>query len=232
MRVFLVPLAALNLSACAADIEDFNQAPPLSPVGSGLQSQSVEPAIADDETFSISKAGWIGGPADLFRDMRAYKTGDVITVRIEINDKAILNNSSNRSRQANGAVGGGLTYDVMGVTQADVNGRGRFDSKSSASGQGTTNRSERITLSVAAIVTKVLPNGYLVIEGSQEILVNFEQRVLNVAGIVRPFDVTPDNAIPYEKIAEARISYGGNGRLTEVQQPGWGQQIWDRIAPF
>jgi flagellar L-ring protein precursor FlgH len=82
------------------------------------------------------------------------------------------------------------------------------------------------------MVTRVLPNGYLLIEGSQEVEVNFEQRVLHVSGVVRPIDISPENSISYEKIAEARISYGGRGRISEVQQPGWGQQLWDRVAPF
>lgn len=87
-------------------------------------------------------------------------------------------------------------------------------------------------MSVAAVVTDVLPNGNLVVSGSQEVRVNYELRILNIAGIVRPRDISKDNAIPYNKIAEARISYGGRGRVMEVQQPGVGQQIWDRFKPM
>ena len=90
----------------------------------------------------------------------------------------------------------------------------------------------QIDLLVAAVVSDVLPNGNLVISGSQEVRVNFEMRVLNVAGIVRPVDISADNSIAYEKIAEARIAYGGRGRLMEVQQPPWGQQLVDNVSPF
>ncbi len=219
-------------TACVPDIETVGQAPQLSPVGSGIIASAASESLSGVTSFAEPGEGWSGGSADYFRDARARRTGDIITVKIAIDDKASLNNTSNRSRKANSGGDLGLSYDVMKVVGADVNGEGEVNSNSSASGQGTTARSEKIDLSVAAIVTSVLPNGYLVIEGTQEVLVNFEQRTLHVAGIVHPGDITPDNAIGYEKIAEARISYGGRGRLTEVQQPGWGQQIWDNITPF
>jgi flagellar L-ring protein FlgH len=222
----------LSLAACAPDMETIGQAPQLSPVGSGIAASAASVSAAGISSFSAANEGWSGGSADYFRDARARRTGDLITVKIAIDDQASLNNTSNRSRKANAGADLGFTYDLMGVAGADVNGNGAVNSTSTASGQGSTVRSEKIDLSVAAIVTSVLPNGYLVIEGTQEVVVNFEQRTLQVAGIVHPGDITPDNAISYEKIAEARISYGGRGRLTEVQQPGWTHQIWDRISPF
>lgn len=220
------------LAACASDLDTFGVAPPLSPVGSGIAATEAALALEGNAVFENTGDSWIGGNADLFRDVRARTEGDLITVRIAINDRASLNNTSNRSRSAEAGAGLGFNYDVMGKVKADLNGEGDINSNSKASGQGSTTRSEKIELSVAAVVTKVLPNGYLVIEGSQEVLVNFEQRVLDVAGIIRPADIAPDNSISYEKIAEARIAYGGRGRITEVQQPGWGQQIWDRVTPF
>ena len=129
-------------------------------------------------------------------------------------------------------VGKGVNYDIMGIVEADINGDAEVNSNSRSAGQGTTARSERIDLSIAAMVTRVMPNGYLLIEGSQEVVVNFEQRTLHVSGLIRPADISPENTISYEKVAEARIAYGGTGRITEVQQPGWGQQIWDRVSPF
>lgn len=225
-------MAVVILGGCAPDIDTFGVAPPLSPVGSGLARSEAAAAVAEMPAFNGTSVSWVGGDADYFRDVRARRDGDLITVRIAINDRASLNNTSNRSRKAAADADLGFTYDLMGIVGADVNGNGDVNSNSSAAGQGSTTRSERIELSVAAIVTRVLPNGFLMIEGSQEVLVNFEQRILKVAGIIRPADIAPDNTISYEKIAEARISYGGRGRLTEAQQPGWSQQIWDRISPF
>lgn len=225
-------LAALVLSACAPDIENIGRAPELSPVGSGVGVAAANNTVSDVEALSEPSGNWVGGSGDYFRDARAQRPGDIITVKIEINDQATLNNTSNRSRKSSADANLGFNYDLMGIVEANVNGEGDVNSNSTSSGQGTTARSERIQMSVAAIVTRVLPNGYLLIEGSQEVLVNFEQRRLNVAGLIRPADISPDNTISYEKIAEARIAYGGKGRLSEVQQPGWTQQIWDRISPF
>lgn len=227
-----VAMLACMLSGCSPDMEDIGQAPPLTPVGQGVGMAANQPALADVETLSEPGQGWIGGNADYFRDARASRRGDLLTVNIEINDKATLNSTSNRSRNSSADGGIGFNYDVMGVVEADIKGKGDVTSNTSSAGQGTTARSERVELSVAAMVTRVMPNGYLLIEGSQEVLVNYEQRTLHVSGLVRPIDISPTNSISYEKIAEARISYGGRGRISEVQQPGWGQQIWDRVTPF
>jgi flagellar L-ring protein FlgH len=231
-RTGLVLGMACLLQGCAADMADIGASPELSPVGSGLGTAASDPSVSMVEALAEPRPDWIGGNADFFRDARASRKGDLITVNIAINDRATLNNSSNRSRssEADGALG--FDYDLMGVVQSDINGKGNVESNSKSNGQGSTARSERIDLAVAAVVTRVMPNGYLLIEGSQELVVNFEQRTLKVSGLVRPADISPDNAISYEKIAEARIAYGGSGRITEVQQPGWGQQIWDRVSPF
>jgi flagellar L-ring protein precursor FlgH len=230
----ILPVAVLAavLSGCSPDMEDIGQAPALTPVGQGIGVVANEPSLEEVETLSEAGQGWIGGNADFFRDARASRRGDLLTVNIEINDKATLNSTSNRSRNSSADAGLGFNYDVMGIVEADVNGEGEIMSNTSSAGQGSTARSERVELSVAAMVTRVMPNGYLLIEGSQEVLVNYEQRTLHVTGVIRPVDISPNNSISYEKIAEARITYGGKGRVSEVQQPGWGQQIWDRVTPF
>lgn len=228
----IIPLLALLLAGCASDLDDFNRAPELSPVGSGIGAAATEPSLAEVEKFAEPAEGWIGGNADFFRDARASRKGDLITVEIEINDRATLNSTSNRSRNSSADGGLSLSYETMGIVEPDLSGNAQVNSNSRSTGRGTTERSERIELSVAAMVTRVLPNGNLLIEGSQEVVVNFEQRTLHVSGVIRPSDISPGNTISYEKIAEARIAYGGRGRITEVQQPGWGQQIWDRVSPF
>jgi len=234
-------LAVALLGGCAGQVRDFAREPHLSPVGSGLVvdrtgSIDVDPVQpAGDGRRRHWNSTWREQSADLFRDARAGRVGDVITVRIAMKDKASLDNSSNRSRDSSGGLGGTLKYALAAFGLAG-SGDGDVDLKvkgaTSTQGKGAISRSESIDLMLAAVVTDILPNGNLVISGSQEVRVNFEVRVLNVAGIVRPEDVGSENSISYDKIAEARISYGGRGRITEVQQPGWGQQAADIVSPF
>lgn len=232
-RVASIVLAALVLAGCTQQMSDILEGPKLSPVGSGLVaadaaatasvSRASDPADAD--------SGWQGGPADYFRDYRASRRGDILTVEIDVNDKATFNNSSNRARKS--SAGADTSFDV-GLFSLVGQGAGEaaVSANSSASGQGSVVRSEKLTSSLSAIVTDVLPNGNLVIEGSQEILVNNERRDLRIAGVVDPRYITTENTIPYTKIAEARVYYGGAGRVSDVQRPGWGLQLWDKISPF
>jgi len=171
-----------------------------------------------------------------FKDERAHRVGDILTVLVTINDSAKFNNQTQRSRNSSNSAGmGGL----FGAAVDNISG-GAFDPSAAIdlssglkdTGNGSVNRSEALETSVAAVVTQVLPNGNLVIEGRQEVRVNFEVRDLIVAGIVRPSDIQNNNTIPSAKIAEARISYGGRGQITDVQQPRYGQQVMDAILPF
>lgn len=233
-------VVALTLFAggCANDIRDFNREPALSAVGSGLLADRV-PLPAEPTPQPAYRPGnsiWQDGSADLFRDPRARKIGDVVTVKISIKDKANLDNNSKRSRDATTKLKPKIGYDL--ATSGGLNHTGDMsvnveaDAETSTDSKGGITRSESIELLVAAVVTGVLPNGNLIISGSQEVRVNFEVRELSVAGIVRPRDISTDNAVAYDKIAEARISYGGRGRITEVQQPAVGQQLFDLLTPF
>jgi len=234
MRLMFITLGSVLLSGCAGQLEDLGKAPEMSPVGYGLANRpgTVYPL----STFSPGgvkdyNSLWINDRENFFADPRAKKIGDVLTVAIQIDDRAELDNSSERGRSADIGIGGSFNAGANGSTsggQADLNG----NSGSTSAGSGSIDRSEEIRLSVAAVVTDRLPNGNLVISGSQEVRVNYEMRILNIAGIVRPRDIQSNNVIPYNKIAEARISYGGRGRISEVQQPGWGQQVYDIVTPF
>jgi flagellar L-ring protein precursor FlgH len=235
----LLPAAAglLCLGACTA--QDIGRAPTMSLVGSGI-SPAREPLPI--QAFPAPHATgyhslWNDGRADLFQDPRARNVGDVVTVLIFIDDRASLDNQSDRSRDSSAGLGASVGYSVDGFgteesKSGDAGLEGSVTSSSSSAGSGSIDRSEEIELSIAAVVTEVLPNGNLLVSGSQEVRVNYELRVLNIAGIVRPRDISTNNTISYDKIAEARISYGGRGRISEVQQPAWGQQIYDRITPF
>jgi flagellar L-ring protein precursor FlgH len=225
-------LAMLLLSACSS-LQEIGREPALSPVGSGLDpasaasAQFAEPPPPPVKRFSL----WNDRQSRLFTDPRALSAGDILTVKIEINDRARFKNESERSRTVNRTLGGTLDYEWQGVGQGGSADAG-VESSTSTAGDGATARSENLELLVAAVVTDVLPNGNLMIRGSQEVRVNAELRILTIAGIVRPSDIGAENTISYERIAEARISYGGRGRLTEVQQPPYGQQILDIVLPF
>ncbi len=223
----------LLLTGCAGDLKEIGREPQMSPVGTGL-SADVAPmptSVFAQNGRSTSGSIWDGSRSDIFSDPRASRIGDVITVNISINDSAVFGNSSGRDQ--NSEVKGGLNYQVQNSGgQTQWYPQYDFTSSSTEQGQGSIDRSEKIQLSVGAVVTDVLPNGNLIVSGSQEVRVNYELRVLNIAGIVRPRDISKDNTIAYNKIAEARISYGGRGRIMEVQQPAVGQQIYDRFKPL
>jgi flagellar L-ring protein precursor FlgH len=172
-----------------------------------------------------------------FKDQRAHRIGDILTVIVTIDDSAKISNATSRKRSSGNEANIGTSLgSVFGtkVPGVDVDATGGISTGGSMSdgGNGSVNRSESLQTNVAVVVTQVLPNGNLVIEGRQEVRVNFEIRDLIIAGIVRPEDIGSDNTIMSEKIAEARIAYGGRGQITDVQQPRYGQQIADAILPF
>jgi flagellar L-ring protein FlgH len=178
---------------------------------------------------------WRNGSRAFFKDQRAARIGDLLTVTVNITDKANLSNETQRSRSSKEDSGVSDFLGASTITQANKILPGKIlttDSTSSSDGKGSVNRQESLTTNVAAVVTQVLPNGNLVVEGKQEIRVNFEIRELIVAGIVRPEDIQSDNTIDSSKIAQARIAYGGRGQITDVQQPRYGQQVMDVLLPF
>lgn len=233
-RHALVACAAL-LGGCMNDVSEFNREPIMSRVGSGL-TMPRDPIPVTYKTAYSPEASFNSlysrHTEDLFRDTRAMKVGDVVTVKISINDKAKLDNNTDRSRDSRAQFGLDFLAGLAGKSTAVATVDSNINSQSSSRGRGLTDRSEEVQLSVAAVVTEILQNGNLVISGSQEVRVNYDMRVLNVGGIVRPRDITGNNTVSYEKIAEARIAYGGRGRNMEVQQPAWGQQLYDKVVPF
>jgi flagellar L-ring protein FlgH len=237
--IFAAPLLALLLGGCFESMTEIATGPKLSPVGSGLTQDrtAINNMQATPIAYTSHASLWQDSGADLFKDARAGRVGDVVTVRISIKDQASLNNSTTTKRDANRELNitntMGLTYQPSGL---NVQSQGQLDPKiqstTKSDGQGAVQRSESIDLLVGAVVTSVLPNGNLVVSGRQEVLVNREVRELLVSGIIRSRDIATDNSISYEKIAEARISYGGRGNVSEMQQPGWGQQMLDKFGPF
>ncbi len=226
---------AMALSGCSNQaIREIGRAPAMSPIGSGLNYAETPQMAMYPKQPRNSVSGysiWSDQQSALFKDSRAFKMGDILTVNIRVNDKASFDNKTDRSRTNKSGINFGLSGSTAS-SSVDAKGDLGFGSSTSSKGDGSTERSEKLNLLVAAVVTGVIENGNLLISGSQEVRVNHELRILNVAGIVRPQDVDANNQISYERIAEARISYGGRGRLTEVQQPPWGQQAVDLFSPI
>ncbi|MBP1805072.1 flagellar basal body L-ring protein FlgH [Rubellimicrobium aerolatum] len=181
---------------------------------------------------------WTGARGSLLGDNRAVSRGDILTVVIEIDDSAQINNSTDRGRSNSESLGVDALFGLPESVNGDLPGGAGLSpavdltSQNSFSGQGTVKRAEQLELRIAATVTEVLPNGVLAIGGSQEVRVNNELRELLVTGFVRPTDITRQNEVTYDKIAQARISYGGRGQITDVQQPRVGTQVLDRVLPF
>lgn len=200
----------------------------------GLPNRLETPVILPAAGASL----WTGARGSLLGERRAMERGDILTVVIEIDDQAEISNSTDRSRTASQQL---AIPQLLGLPQridkrlpdgASLANAVTLDSQSNANGDGSVRRNERLTLRVAATITDVLPNGVLSIVGQQEVRVNFELRELMVSGFVRPSDITRQNEITYDKIASARISYGGRGQITDVQQPRLGQQALESVLPF
>ncbi len=234
--------AIIAVSGCA-DLSQVGKAPAFTPIRNGLEHQAMAvppqaPVMHDMRGGTVEASLWNQGRASLLGDRRATLRGDIMTVVIEINDSAAISNSTARSRSGSESV---QVPQLLGVPQvvdrvlpngASLANAADANSSSSSSGNGSVSRNEQLTLRVAATIVDVLPNGVLRIQGSQEVRVNFEIRELLVSGFVRPEDISRQNEITYDKIASARVSYGGRGQITDVQQPRYGQQIADIVLPF
>lgn len=234
-------LGFVALAGCSR-LDQVGRAPEFEPMEGTYQHHALYSSALPEETElsgpSDASSLWTAGQSSLFGDRRAGGRGDILTVVIEIDDKAEISNSSGRSRSGKEKLGIPSFFGIPqrldtvlpdGASSADAVST---TSSSSYSGNGSVARNEKLTLRVAATVVEELPNGVLRIEGRQEVRVNNELRELLVSGYVRPVDVSRQNEITYDKIAGAQISYGGRGQISDVQQPRYGQQIADAILPF
>lgn len=235
-----------TLAGCNGRLSDIGQEPTFTPIGYSKYSNGVDPqhaAIAMAPRQQVQPrytdgSLWSSGPSSLFGDRRARHLGDIMTVVIDIEDEASISNSSQRGRSGSDdlSIPNFLGLNTLVENRlpggADLNPAVGVSSTSNAQGAGSVSRNEEITLRVAATVVDVLPNGHLVVRGNQEVRVNFELRDLQIAGIVRPEDISRRNEITYDKIAGARVSYGGRGHIMDMQQPRYGQQLADHILPY
>jgi len=248
MRTALIASAlaltsTLALGACSTAMEAV-RGPELAPIGypaalvptSQVYLPSPEQQRADRAASANSL--WRTGARTFFGDQRARRVGDILTVNIDIDDRAQTQNSTARSRSNEISTGINNFFGLENsLGQAFPGG---FDPQnlvgleggSTANGSGSVNRSEKVSLTIAAVVTDVLSNGNLVIQGRQEVRTNREIRELTIAGIVRPEDVSSANTIAHTQIAEARISYGGRGDISRVQATPAAQSLIERFSPF
>ena len=236
-------LATGAIASGCSSIDRFSQigeSPKLSAIDNPTAQPGYKPVqmpMPKPETVSYNANSlWRNGSRAFFKDQRAARIGDLLTVTVNITDKANIANETQRSRtnkEDSGITDFAGSKLLTGSAALVMPGKIlTADSTASSDGKGSVNRQEALQTNVAAVVTQVLPNGNLVVEGKQEIRVNYEIRELIVAGIVRPEDIQSDNTIDSSKIAQARIAYGGRGQITDVQQPRYGQQVMDVILPF
>ncbi|WP_137043949.1 flagellar basal body L-ring protein FlgH [Pseudolabrys sp. FHR47] len=240
-HAILAALATSLLSGCAAldRLKNIGEQPKLSEIDNPTTRAGYKPVqmpmpAAQPASYNPNSL-WRNGSRAFFKDQRAHQVGDILTVKVNITDKANIANDTKRSRtnSEDSGVDNFFGKSKLPIVNSALPTRlFTADSTASSEGKGSVDRSEALTTNVAGVVVQVLPNGNLVIEGRQEIRVNFEVRELIVGGVVRPEDIESDNTIDSTKIAQARIAYGGRGQITDVQQPRYGQQVMDVILPF
>lgn len=239
-------LATGGLGACNAlqRLSEVGEPPKMTAIENPVQQRDYRPVTMPMPAPQIAEPSanslWRPGSRAFFKDQRAGQVGDILTVIVDITDEAELSNETSRTRGASESAGIPALAGVQDTIRRalpntdtiNMNNLIGVDSDSSHAGAGTIQREETINIRLAAVVLQVLPNGNLVIAGRQEVRVNSELRELQVTGVIRPQDINSTNTIEWDKIAEARISYGGRGTISDVQQPRYGQQIFDIIYPF
>jgi flagellar L-ring protein precursor FlgH len=234
-------LLALAAAGCSR-LEGVGKAPGFSPLEGGAQHHALYsralPEVASPPGPTGPSSLWTADTGSLLGDRRAAQRGDILTVVIEIDERAQISNSTDRSRSGSAEMGIPSLFGIPQRIDAELPAGASMaeaveaQGASTFAGAGSVARRERLTLRVAATVVEELPNGVLRIEGQQEVRVNDELRELIVTGYVQPADISRQNEITYDRIAGARIAYGGRGLITDVQRPGWGQEVADAILPF
>ncbi len=244
-NIFCLPFAfLLSLSACNTfqKLSEIGRPPAMTPTADPTRDPKWRPVqmpmpraeAAPREPASL----WRTGSRAFFKDQRAAQVGDIVTILVNAADTADVENASSETRTGTETMG---TPNLFGLENFLPHFLGKAVSASSLvntsgtnanTGTGKIKRNETVTLRVAGVVTQVLPNGNLVVVARQEMRVNSELRELMVSGVVRPQDIASDNTVPHDRMAEARISYGGRGQQTDIQTPRYGQQALDVLLPF
>jgi flagellar L-ring protein precursor FlgH len=241
----LIPLAMLLPLVSCGGIERLSRVgdpPAMAPITNPTADRRWRPVTMPMPNTQMpppmENSLWRQGSRTFLRDQRAAQVGDLVTVLVSVQDEAQLRNQTQRGRTNAQNMGMpamlGLEASVPRVFPSTLSPSNMLDTTSSANNAGTgeLRRAETITMRIAATVTQTLPNGNLVVTGRQQMRVNNELRDLTIAGIIRPQDIASDNTVRHDRLAEARIAYGGRGTISDVQAPRYGQEILDTIVPF
>ena len=241
VRVVAPAVACLLLAGCGSlsKMSEVGRPPEMTPTSDPTKDPSWRPVTmpmpAREVTPNEANSLWRGGSRAFFKDQRAAQVGDIVTVLVNMSDNANVQNATSASRSSGETAGLANFFgmeSLMPKTIADPSKLLTMNSANNNGGTGQIQRNEKVTVRVAGVVTQVLPNGNLVVAARQEFRVNSELRELQITGVIRPQDIASDNTVQHDRMAEARITYGGRGQLTAVQSPRWGQQLMDILMPF
>ena len=241
VRVVAPAVACLLLAGCGSlsKMSEVGRPPEMTPTSDPTKDPSWRPVTmpmpAREVTPNEANSLWRGGSRAFFKDQRAAQVGDIVTVLVNMSDNANVQNATSASRSSGETAGLANFFgmeSLMPKTIADPAKLLTMNSANNNGGTGQIQRNEKVTVRVAGVVTQVLPNGNLVVAARQEFRVNSELRELQITGVIRPQDIASDNTVQHDRMAEARITYGGRGQLTAVQSPRWGQQLMDILMPF
>jgi flagellar L-ring protein precursor FlgH len=240
-----VPLICLGLcvtalTGCGAfsRLSEIGRDPEMSPTADPTKDPKWRPLTmptpAAQPPSNEPNSLWRSGSRAFFKDQRAAQVGDIITVLVNMKDSANLTNGTNDSRTSTETAGMPNLFGLEAIVPKALTPASLLSAKSANTnvGSGQIQRTEAVTLRLAGVITQVLANGNLVVAARQEFMVNSELRNLQVTGVIRPQDIASDNTVPHDRMAEARISYGGKGQLTDLQRARWGQQMMDVLMPF
>jgi flagellar L-ring protein precursor FlgH len=238
--MFVLLAMAATLAGCGTldRLSTVGRDPPMTPTADPTKDPKWRPVSmpmpAGQPSPNQANALWRSGSRAFFKDQRAAQVGDIVTVLVNMNDAANLKNVTTATRTGSESAGipNFFGLEAMLPKAVDPSKLVSASSTNSNIGTGQIQRNEAVTLRLAGIVTQMLPNGNLVVAASQEFMVNAELRELRVTGVIRPQDIASDNTVHHDRMAEARIAYGGKGQLTDLQRARWGQQMMDIISPF
>lgn len=238
-RVSRAFVAATKLSMCLIVVASSSPACVSHPYPHWNRVRSYEPdQYAASAPTNTSGSLYSAGATPLFRDTRAARLGDIITIRIDESEVASQEASTSLSRESSMKAAMPALFDLAaklqraGMGNIDVSRLVDLSQSSNFDGEGRTSRSGKLVATLQARVKRVLPNEDLYLEGHKIVAVNGEDHHLYVSGVIRQEDVAPDNSVPSARVADAQVTYNGIGLLSEQQRQGWLARIFTMLSPL